>query len=194
MENFDRTDEDIADKVKVFSSDDEKLKVLGELLSNKASRDIIRLLVEQEMYANEIAKKLGLRPNLVTHHLQKMESIGLLETSKRRLVKNGVEHRFFRIMPNFLISPNYKTEYLYENTLRRLFKKGIKFFSIGFAGIVTWFSIRMLQNQMSISDIYQDWGPGGTGVDWFLIENELWVPIFVVSIVVTGLYFLIIKK
>jgi len=46
------------DKIKVFSSEDENLKVLGELLSNKSSRGIIKLLLDKEMYTNEIAKKI----------------------------------------------------------------------------------------------------------------------------------------
>jgi predicted transcriptional regulator len=87
--------EDLA-KIKVFSSDDEKLKILGELLSNKSSRDIIRSLIDKEMYANEIAKKLDLPRNLVVHHLRKMESIGLLEITNKKIIRKGEEHRFLR--------------------------------------------------------------------------------------------------
>lgn len=61
---------DVSKKIKVFSSEDERLKVLGELLSNKSSRDIIRLLSHKEMYTNEIAKKLDMRSNLVIHYLK----------------------------------------------------------------------------------------------------------------------------
>ena len=40
-----KEDDDNSNKIKVFSSEDEKLKLLGELLSNKSSRDIIKLLM-----------------------------------------------------------------------------------------------------------------------------------------------------
>ncbi len=66
-------DEDL--RIKVFSSD-ESLKVLGGgILGNESGRSIVKALISHEMYVNEIAKKLGLRPNLVVHHLHKMESI-----------------------------------------------------------------------------------------------------------------------
>lgn len=63
-------DEDF-DRIKVFFSKDDKLKILGELLSCKSSRDIIKLLIAEECYTNEIVKKLDLRSGLVIHHLKK---------------------------------------------------------------------------------------------------------------------------
>lgn len=73
MAEFTKEDDDNFNKIKVFSSEDEKLKLLGELLSNKSSRDIIKLLMNEEQYTNEMANKLDLRPNLVIHHLKKLE-------------------------------------------------------------------------------------------------------------------------
>jgi DNA-binding transcriptional ArsR family regulator len=127
------------DKIKVFSSDDDKLKILGELLSNKTSRDIIKLLIDKEMYANEIARKLKLRRNLVIHHVRKMEAIGLLEITNKKIIRNGEEHRFFKIPRSMLIVPNESTEIRKNGILKKIFKDGIKFVSVGIAGIITWF-------------------------------------------------------
>lgn len=127
------------DKIKVFSSDDDKLKILGELLSNKTSRDIIKLLIDKEMYANEIARKLELRRNLVIHHVCKMEAIGLLEITNKKIIRNGEEHRFFKIPRSMLIVPNESTEIRKNGILKKIFKDGIKFVSVGIAGIITWF-------------------------------------------------------
>lgn len=130
-------------KIKVFSSDDEKLKMLGELLSNKSSRDIIKLLIEKEMYINEIAKKLELRPNLVIHHLQKMESIELLEITNKKITRKGEEHRFFRIPHGMLIIPNGVKESINDRLFKRIFKNNLKFVVIGitsiFSGIISSF-------------------------------------------------------
>ena len=124
--------DDNFDKIKVFSSEDEKLKLLGELLSNKSSRDIIKLLTNEEYYPNEIANKLNLRPNLVIHHLKKLENLGLLEITNKRIVKKGNEHKYFRINPNLFIFINQTKEEIQEKrTLKKIFKKGIKFFVIG---------------------------------------------------------------
>ncbi len=143
------------DKIKVFSSEDEKLKILGELLSNKSSRDIIRLLIEKEMYTNEIAKKLELRTNLVIHHLQKMEAIGLLEITNKKITRKGEEHRFFRIPQGMVIVPNEKIIIKKNRFLKKIFRAGIKFASIGLAGIVSFFISNSLLTIDKWSSPYQ---------------------------------------
>lgn len=126
-------------KIKVFFSDDEKLKILGELLSNKSSRDIIKLLIEKEMYINEIAKKLDLRVNLVLHHVKKMQEIGLLEIIHKKITEQGNDHRYFRINPGMFILPNEPKEEIKEkSTLKKVFKEGIKFASIGISAIISY--------------------------------------------------------
>lgn len=135
MENNNENDSKNFDKIKVFSSDDEKLKILGELLSNKSSRDIIKLLIDKEMYTNEIAKKLELRVSLVIHHLQKMEAIGLLEINNKKIVRKGEEHRFFRISQGMLIVPNESKEVINEGFFRGVFHSSVKFMVIGIASI-----------------------------------------------------------
>lgn len=138
MEDSKEQNDENFDKIKVFSSEDEKLKILGELLSNKSSRDIIRLLIEKEMYTNEIAKKLELRANLIIYHLQKMESIGLLEITNKKILRKGEEHRFFKIPSGMLIVPNESNEIAKNGFLKKIFKEGIKFVAIGFATIISF--------------------------------------------------------
>ena len=142
--------DDMTDKIKLFNSD-ESLKLLGELLSNKSSRDIIRLLIEKEMYKNAIATKLNLRMNLVSHHLEKMETIGLVETIYKKIVRKGKEHKFFRINPKIFLMPNHSEKEIKEKgILVRIFREGIKFTSIGIATVVTW--IGSQQKTMFIPD------------------------------------------
>lgn len=130
-----------AKKVKVFGSEDDNLKMLGELLSNKSSRDIIRLLIERETYTNEIAKKLDLRANLVIHHLKKLEELGLLEITQKKIVKNGHNHRCFRMVPNLFLSPNHRSENIQQNgILKKVFKESVKFAVIGFVASIVFIS------------------------------------------------------
>ena len=91
LENDDNID------IKIFGSEDESLKLLGELLSNKTSRKMIKLLMDQEMYANQIAKKLDLRPNIVLHHLKKLDELKLLEITHNKIIRKGQEHKFYKI-------------------------------------------------------------------------------------------------
>jgi len=125
-------------KIKVFSSEDEKLKSLGELMSNKSSRDIIRLLIDKEMYINEIAKKLELKVSLVIHHLQKMEAVGLLEITTKKITRKGEEHRFFRIPLGMLIFPKQSEEEVNNGVLKKIFKDRIKFVAIGLTSFFLW--------------------------------------------------------
>jgi len=128
------------EKVKIITSNEEKLKALGELLSNRSSRDIIKLLIGKEMYANEIANRLDLRPNLVVHHLKKLEELGLLEIKNKTIVKKGKEHRYFRMVPNLFIAPNEsKEEIEKKGILKKFFKDGIRFFIIFLAASLVYF-------------------------------------------------------
>lgn len=138
MEDNKEQDENF-DKIKVFSSDDERLKILGELLSNKSSRDIIKLLSNKEMYANEIAKKLDIRPNLVIHHLKKLKELGLLETKNKEIIKKGVEHKYYKIIPNMFVTLTQTKKEIHENGLfKRFFKEGVKFAVIGSVSAISW--------------------------------------------------------
>lgn len=140
MEKIKKSNENF-DKIKVFSSDDEKLKLLGELLSNKSSRDIIKLLIDKEMYTNEIVKKLELKVSLVIHHLQKMESIGLLEITNKKITRNGENHRFFRIPTGMLILPNESKEITDNGFFKGIFKTSMKFVAIGITSLISFLAL-----------------------------------------------------
>lgn len=148
------------DKIKVFSSDDEKLKMFGELLSNKSSRDIIRLLIEKEMYTNEIAKKLDLRPNLVIHHLKKLEELGMLGTTNKRIVKQGNEHKYFKINSNLFLSLNHTKEELEKKgILKKFFREGLKISVVSITAISSWFVGTKNKIIEQTDSIATEWGP-----------------------------------
>ena len=154
------------DRIKVFSSEDEKLKLLGELLTNKSSRDIIKLLMTEEHYTNEIANKLDLRPNLVIHHLKKLEELGLLEITNKRIVKKGIDHKYYKMIPGLFIIPNQDKNQIQENGfLKRLFKDGINLTLVVFIGAMTWLGTTINSNKVLV-----DRGSSDTETN-VLIEN-----------------------
>jgi len=120
-------------RIRAFSSD-ESLKVLGDILGNESSRNIVKALINHDMYVNEIAKKLELRPNLVVHHLHKMESIGLVDITYKRITKKGVDHRHFRIPKGLLALPGMQKED--EGRLMKRIRGGVRFVAIGIAGLI----------------------------------------------------------
>ena len=142
-------DDDDSKKIKAFALEDDKLKILGELLSNKSSRDIIKLLTEKEMYTNEIAKKLDLRVNLVIHHLKKLEYIGVLEITQKKIVKKGSEHRYFKMVPNlFIWSARSEEELKEKDFFKRIFNNGVKISVVTIGCLASWYS--SLQGSISM--------------------------------------------
>lgn len=97
-------------KIKIFGNDEKSLKLLGELLGNDTSRRIMRYLIVNESYTNQIATKLDLRVSLVIHHLKKLEQLGMIEVSYKEITKKGTKHRFFRMNPYFFLAPNTTPE------------------------------------------------------------------------------------
>lgn len=126
-------------KIKVFGNDEESLKILGQLLSNETSRKIIGLLTEKEMYTNEISKTLGIQMNLTIHHIQKLEEIGLLTVRHKPIVRKGVDHKFYKVIPNLFVTQSHTTQEMQDNKFfKKFFKEGIKFAVIAFVGAASW--------------------------------------------------------
>lgn len=140
-------------RIKILASDD-NLKILGELLSNESSRKIIQYLMNGEMYKNELSLQLNLPSNLVGHHLDKLEKLGLLEITERKLKRKHLQsHKFYKINSDIFITVNKTQEEIKESgLLKKIFKEGTKFASIGIASLVVWFSD--LTHYLENSDVY----------------------------------------
>ncbi len=124
---------DDSSKIKVFASDD-NLKTLGELLSNDSSRKIIYNLMNKEMYTNEISIKLDMRVSLVIHHLKKLEELGMLEITNKKIKRKGIDHRFFKISSDIFVKLDKTREELdKKGILKKIFRDGIKFGAILFS-------------------------------------------------------------
>ena len=143
-------------KIKVFGSDDD-LKSLGELLSNETSRKIIKNLMEHQMYTNEIATKLDMRVSLVIHHLKKMEALGLLEITDKRIKRKGEKHRFFTMNSDIFVTfDKTKEDVKNKGILKRIFKDGLKFGSIGIVGFSSWVGTQMIQHKIPPPDLFYE--------------------------------------
>ena len=129
-------------KIRVFGNDDESLKILGQLLSTETSRKIIQLLTQEEMYINQISKKLGIQMNITIFHLKKLEELGLLIVTHKQIVKKGVDHKYYKMVPNMFVTATQTKKEVHENEfLKKFFKEGVKFLTVTIAVITTWLSI-----------------------------------------------------
>jgi len=125
--------------IRVFGNDDESLRILGQILSNETSRKIIQLLTQEEMYTNQISKRLGIQMNTIIFHLKKLVEVGLVTVTHKQIIKKGVDHKYYKMIPNiFVTSTQPKKEVHANGFLKKFFKEGIKFAAIGFLSIITW--------------------------------------------------------
>lgn len=135
------------DTVKIFGNDTDTLRILGNALASKTCNKIMKLICDDEMYANEISKKLGIQINLTLFHLNKLEDIGVVKVTYKKLVRKGVEHKHYKMIPTIFISISETKKEIHETGfLKRIFKDSIKFASIG---IVSLFSFIITSDLIS---------------------------------------------
>ncbi|QDI88482.1 ArsR family transcriptional regulator [Candidatus Nitrosopumilus sp. SW] len=75
-------DDGLTEKIKILATDDDKIKSFGELFTNDSSREILQLLFNEEMTANQIAQKTDISLQLVKYHLNKLQDLGVVKISK----------------------------------------------------------------------------------------------------------------
>ena len=124
----------------VFSSDDQKLKTLGEIFGNPTSRSMITIMIENELTAMQISDKLGLKINLVMYHLEKMLDIQIISITKQTKNSRGHQVNHYRAKQAVMIfSRDAKYRADKSKMLSDVIKRITKFSAIGIAGVFTWF-------------------------------------------------------
>ena len=138
----------LTEKIEIISTEDEKIKSVGELLSSDSSRTILKLLFEDIMTANQISQKTGISLPLVIYHLKKMQGMGIVKVSNVGKNVKAQDMKFYTttkfaivILPSSL-SQKAKA----SKSLANSFKTIYRFASIGVAGVATWFVSQFAQN------------------------------------------------
>lgn len=147
----------VSDKIEILSTEDEKLKSIGEILSSDSSRKILQLLFNQSFTANQIAQQTGMSLQLVIHHLKKMQSSGIVKITN--VGKNTKSHdmKFYTIdkvalviLPSEMSKPAKKSKSLF-NSFNRIHRLA----TLGGVSIAAWFSSQFLQNSPNMRNIEQ---------------------------------------
>lgn len=137
----------ISDKVEILSTEDDKIKTIGEILSSDSSRDIMKLLFNDSMTANQIATKTSISLPLVIYHLKKMQDAGVVKITN--VGKNVKSHdmKFYTvdklaivILPNQMSAPAKKSKSLFQS-----FSRIHRLSTLGTAAIAAWFVTGFLQ-------------------------------------------------
>ena len=150
---LDSEEPNVSDKIEILSTEDEKLKTIGEILSSDSSRKILKLLFNQSMSANEIAQKTELSLPLVIHHLKKMQSVQVVKIAN--IGKNTKAHdmKYYTIdkfaivvMPSEMTAPAKKSKSFF-NSFSRIHRLA----TLGGVTIAAWFSSQFLQSSKTIT-------------------------------------------
>ena len=132
--------------VMIFSNEDEKLKSLGKTLNNDYSRNILKLLRNAEMTANEIAKKTGMSLPLVIHHLNTMSHGGIVVVAQIKFNSKNQPMKCYTVKSGVLILPEKAAQKARESkSLSIALKRVMRFAGIGIAGVVSWMAVRTYQ-------------------------------------------------
>jgi len=200
----------VSDRVEILSTEDEKLKAVGEILSSDSSRKILKLLFNQSLTANQIAQKTEMSLPLVIHHLKKMQSSQVVKITN--VGKNTKAHdmKYYTIdkfaiviLPSAMSNPAKKSKSLF-NSFTRLHRLA----TLGGAAVAAWFSSQFLQRNDTVTqstEMATDTAMEGTEESMMRAVPEameapmanpvpaepqttlLWSVIAVMSVIVTGL-------
>jgi len=141
------------ENIEIFSTEDEKIKKLGEFLANDSSRKILQLLFSEELTANQIAQKSDISLQLVKYHINKMQELGIVKVSKvKKNSKNQDMNYYSPTKFAVVILPSKVSEKAKESkSLLRSFSTLYKFAGIGIAAVAGLISLSYLQDQSTVT-------------------------------------------
>lgn len=142
---------EINDKIEILSTDDQRIKTVGELLSSDSSRAILKLLFNDQMTANQIAQKTEISLPLVIYHLKKMQEAGIVKIAQTGKNTKSHDMKYYTIDKfAIVILPSGATEKAKSSkSLFNSFNRIYRFATIGGAAIAAWFSSQFLQVQQA---------------------------------------------
>ncbi|MDE1878723.1 MAG: helix-turn-helix transcriptional regulator [Thaumarchaeota archaeon] len=72
----------LEDSIEILTTDDKRLKIIGEEISNETGRAILSKLFEGVTNASAIASSLGISIQLVGWHIQRLSDVGLISANR----------------------------------------------------------------------------------------------------------------
>lgn len=147
-----------ANSIEIFSTDDVKLKILAEIISNKSSIEILNLLFYNEMTANEIALKTNMSLQLAKYHLEKMQKIELVHVSKTEKNSKARDMNYYTASKlAIIITPSTITEKARQSKLlERSFRSISKFFATCMVSMIAALSL-VVTAESSLFDPLKSW-------------------------------------
>ncbi len=149
----------IDDNLDIFSIDDEKLKILAKIISNKSSIEILNLLFHNELTANEIAQKNKMSLQLVKYYLEKMQEIDLIHVSRIGKNSKARDMNYYKTSKlAIVITPTKITEKAKQSKmLSRSFNSLYRFFGMGAVASLSALSLIFVTAESSVLTPIKNW-------------------------------------
>jgi len=161
-------DDELTEKIKILATDDEKIKSFGELLTNDSSREILQLLFNEELTANQIAQKTDISLQLVKYHLIKLQDLGIVKISKIEKNSKSQDMKVYTAtkFSIVIVPPKFSEKTKESKLLVRSFRHIYKVAGLGIAtGLSGLLSLSQFKNKtINVGD--------STGVDLSSVKES----------------------
>lgn len=144
------TDDGLTEKIKILATDDEKIKSFGELFTNDSSREILQLLFNEELTANQIAQKTDISLQLVRYHLNKLQDLGVVKIAKVEKNSKSQDMKVYSAtkFSIVIVPPKFSEKTKESKLLVRSFRHIYKVAGLAIAtGISGLFSLSQMQTK-----------------------------------------------
>ena len=165
--------------------DDEKLKVLTDVLSNKTAKKILEYLADKEASEGEISNELKLPANTVNYNIKNLVEAGLIETGKNWMwsVKGKKVLKYKVANKKIIISPKNSStnnKILGAFVITGIAAFLIKVFSVNFISLPNTIPSYAADSGMEAAKVVSDTAvsgvSAGSGVAQAVqISNNFWI-------------------
>lgn len=143
------------EQIKIYFSDDEKIKSFGEILTSDAGRLILKMLLQEELTANQISQKSGVSLQLVKYHVNKMQRLGIISISKTEKNSKAHDMKFYTAAKfAIMILPQGEQEKITAQFIRS-FRKVSKVTAVVVGVVTAWVGVHLGQSMLAIKEIPQ---------------------------------------
>ena len=149
----------IDDNLDIFSTDDDKLKILAKIISNKSSIKILNILFQNELTANDIAQQTNMSLQLVKYYLEKMREIDLIQVSRVEKSSKARDMNYYKTSKlAIIITPSKITEKAKQSKLlTRSFSSISRYLGIGVVSALSAISLGVISAESVMLDPIKNW-------------------------------------
>jgi DNA-binding transcriptional ArsR family regulator len=118
----------VEDSVEILTTDDERLSIIGEELSNETGRAVLSKLFEGTNSISDIASGLNISIPLVRWHIMRLSKVGLIKISNTKLSQKNKPVKYYEpakfaliIIPSSVTKSTVYSELL-KSGLKKIYK------------------------------------------------------------------------